>query len=207
MQRLTSIVAVNEQGAIGAGNSLPWRIRSDLRFFRDQTTNHIVIMGRKTYDSLGKPLPQRENIVVTHGFAFFPQTPQCRAAGGIEEALVTAESFATKKRHAFIVGGASMYEQFAPFVDRYLITEVSKRVPDADTFFNKRLVEPLEDWKVTVVDQGRADGINDEADYKIFELVSRDPQKFAERREAVVQGFYNRRDQNSLSPEFRRRYA
>jgi len=202
MGRFTSIVAVNPDGAIGAGNALPWRVRSDLRFFRDTTKNNVVIMGRRTYDSLGGPLPDRRNIVVTHGFAFFPGSKDCRAAGSIEEALVAAEEWATKKMEIYVIGGASMYDQFAPYVDRYLITEIDKEVPDADTFFPVSNISDPDKWDVKLLQSGKANGTTDEADYRIFEFLRRDPQAVSLQRKEVVAAWESRRTGNSLHSEF-----
>lgn len=202
MRRLTSIVAVNSEGVIGAGNTLPWRVRSDLKFFRETTVENVVIMGRRTYDSLGAPLPNRRNIVVTHGFALFRETPNCRAAGSIDEALVLADNWATKRMDVFVVGGASMYEQFAPYVDRYLITEIDKDVPEADTFFAAANVGDPDGWKVKLVKSGLANGSTDEADFKIFEFLRKDSTQVSAMRERVIAGWQNKRAGNSLHAEF-----
>jgi dihydrofolate reductase len=186
MRRLTSIVAVNPQGAIGAGNTLPWRVRSDLRFFREQTRGHVVIMGRKTFQSLGKPLPDRKNIVVTRGFGLLPGHDDCRSAASIEEALVCAERWRAPAQEVIVIGGATMYEQFARYVDRYLITEIDKAVPDADTFLDPAIVGDVAGWSARTLAHGAADGAGDEADYRIFELVRRDPATAAAARAAAI---------------------
>lgn len=201
MRQLTSIVAVNAEGAIGAGNALPWRVRSDLKFFRAQTLGNVVIMGRKTYDSLGRPLPDRRNVVVTHGFAFFPANPDCRAAGSIEEALVVASQWHQRKREVFVVGGASMYEQFAPFVDRYLITKVDKSAPDADTFFSMEELGNSEMWDMNLVASGKANGTTDESDFSIFEFRRRDSSA-VERRDSVLTRWQSRKYANALNADF-----
>lgn len=191
MRQLTSIVALNEQGAIGAGNALPWRIRTDLRFFRQTTLGHIVIMGRRTFDSLGKGLPGRTNIVVTHNFGLFPETDDCKCSGGIVEALALADRLSSRpRREVFIVGGASMYEQFAPYVDRYLITEVSKDVPNADTFFGPEIVGDHRLWHWNTLQAGEANPAEgDEADFRIFEALAKDPMAFDAARNQALQQF------------------
>lgn len=198
MLSLTSIVAVNETGAIGAGNALPWRVRSDLRFFREQTRNNVVIMGRRTYDSLGRGLPDRLNIVVTHGFGMFAGTENCQAAGSINEALVMAEKLRSKRQEVFIVGGASMYEQFSPLVDRYLITEVKKAVLDADTYFSPEIIGDPSEWNHKIRKVGKADGDKDEADFTIFELSSKDPGTYSARRQKIFDEIMTRRLGNRL---------
>ncbi|OYY91785.1 MAG: hypothetical protein B7Y45_02135 [Sphingomonas sp. 28-66-16] len=207
LRSLTSILAVNEDGAIGAGNTLPWRVRTDLRFFREHTLRNVVIMGRKTYDSLGGGLPDRSNIVVTHGFGMFPTTPSCRAAGSIVEALLMADDIKTKKQEVLIVGGASMYEQFAPYVDRYLITEIQKPVPNADTFFDRAIIGNTRDWDIAVVAQGRADGLHDECDFTIYEFKVKDADRPMRRREGVLEDLKRRRRGQTLHDEFPRMRA
>lgn len=191
MRQLTSIVALNEDGAIGAGNALPWRIRTDLRFFRQTTLGHVVIMGRRTFDSLGKGLPGRTNIVVTHNFGLFPETQDCRCSGGIVEALALADRLSSRpRREVFIVGGASMYEQFAPYVDRYLITEVKKDVPDADTFFQADVIGDHREWHWNVIQAGETNlAEGDEADFQIFEALAKDPTAFRIARNGALKQF------------------
>lgn len=191
MRQLTSIVAMNAEGAIGAANHLPWRVRSDLQFFRQQTLDQVVIMGRKTHDSLGGCLPRRTNIVVTHGFSLFPSSADCHSVGAIDEALVTAD-YRAKRRDIFVIGGATMYEQFAPFVDRYLITRIDKDVPEADAFFRSGWMGDQSDWNSQIIAEGKADGQNDEADFQIWELVPKDPRVIAARRAAAIEAYRRR---------------
>jgi dihydrofolate reductase len=81
LRSLTSIVAVNRDGVIGRRNGLPWRLRTDMKFFREQTLDNVVIMGRKTFDSLGRgALPRRYNIIISGHFALFPEDSDCRTA-------------------------------------------------------------------------------------------------------------------------------
>jgi len=200
MRRLTSIVAVNEDGAIGSGNALPWRVRSDLRFFREQTEGNVVIMGRRTYASLGnRGLPRRKNIVVTHEFSLFASTPECKTAGSIDEALTMANDWLASSQEVFIVGGASMYKQFSCYVDRYLVTEIHKPVPKADTFLDKKILEREDDWLRRTLMEGKADGEHDEADFSIFEFVSKDAMSIAARRERVFQQAKERKCGNRLN--------
>lgn len=196
MQRLTSIVATNAEGAIGAGNSLPWRVKSDLRFFRQQTLGHVVIMGRKTYDSLGAPLAGRTNIVVTHGFSLFPSSAECQAVGSIEEAVALASKLSKKKKDVFVVGGASMYVQFAPLVERYLITEISKSVPDADTFLPNSVFGDQDDWTIQTLQSGNANDEGDEADYAIYEFLYRHPADRVMARNRMIDRHFRRAIEN-----------
>lgn len=174
MRRLTSIVAVSKDGVIGVGNTLPWRVKTDMKFFKESTSNNVVIMGRKTYDSLGqKPLPNRFNVVVSHEFRLFSMADKCVAATGIDEALLASENALQKYAETFVVGGESMYEQFAPLVDRYLITVIDKHVPMGDTFFREELIGDLSDWNQETLLCGIASDQGDEAAFEIISLTHR----------------------------------
>jgi dihydrofolate reductase len=128
------IVAVAENGVIGAGGAIPWRLKSDMARFKALTTGKPVVMGRKTFVSIGRPLPGRTNIVVTRDGGF--------RAGGV----VVAHSFADAKLIATgdalrrfatdiaVIGGAEIYAQWMDSADRLEITEVHAR-PDGDTHF------------------------------------------------------------------------
>jgi len=187
MRSLTSIVAVNRDGVIGRRNGLPWRLRSDMRFFREQTLDNVVIMGRKTFDSFGRgALPRRYNIIISSHFALFPEDSDCRTAAGVEDSLFRATLAPRIYKDSFVIGGATIYEQFAPFVDRYLITLVEKEVPDGDTFFNQ---EPLGDpdaWEIRPLLSCPASEA-DEAEFTIFEVLARNPELFRERRELAIE--------------------
>jgi dihydrofolate reductase len=187
MQHLTSIVAVNRDGVIGCGNTLPWRLKSDMRFFRQTTTGNVVVMGRKTYDSLGQRcLPNRYNVVITHHFGLFPKAEDCDFATGIEDGLFRASLAPRKYGDVFVIGGASMYEQFSPFVDRYLITLVEKDVPNGDTFFRESLLGDLADWEMQPLDSIAASS-DDEASFSIFELRSRRTKEIRDRRAEAIE--------------------
>ena len=132
--KLSIIVAVAENGCIGIANQLPWHLPEDLKYFRRLTTGNIVIMGRKTYESIGKPLPNRSNIVIS-------QNPDFHADGikvvrTIDEALKMAESIAEidGAPEAFIIGGAQIYRQTLALAQRLYLTEVKKTVT-GDAFF------------------------------------------------------------------------
>jgi dihydrofolate reductase len=201
MRRLTSIVACANNGAIGASNRLPWRVRSDMQFFRRTTLDQVVIMGRKTQQSLGGCLPRRNNVVVTHGFALFDSKVNCRSAGSIEEALVVADEITKKSQETYVVGGATMYEQFAPYVERYLITKIDKFVPDADTHFREEWLGDPSNWIVSLLEEGKADGDGNEADYKIYEYVSRESVLIRDKREAVFEQYKRRAKFNLLGSD------
>ncbi|RQG99999.1 dihydrofolate reductase [Natrarchaeobius oligotrophus] len=136
---LVAIAAVAENGVIGRDGGMPWHIPADLAHFKRTTTDHPVIMGRVTYESiladLGEPLPGRTTIVLTSRDL---ETPEgVVVANGLDEALEVAER-AARERHdvdrAFVAGGATVYEGFLPAVDRLILTEV-RDDPDGDTRF------------------------------------------------------------------------
>jgi dihydrofolate reductase len=135
---ISLIAAVAENGAIGRDNRLLWHIPEDLKRFRQLTTGHTVIMGRKTFDSIGKPLPNRHNIVVTKN-ASSVDGRDVVAAPSVQAALREAQG-----DEVFIIGGASIYQAAMPLAQRLYITRVHGSF-EADTFF------PAigEEWAVT----------------------------------------------------------
>lgn len=128
--RISMIVAVDEARAIGKNNQLLWFIPADLKRFKEITTGHVVIMGENTYRSIGKPLPNRTNVVVTLNREFHPEG--CLMAYSLEQALQVAREHEAEE--IFIIGGASIYKQFLPMTERLYLTLV-KGKHEADTFF------------------------------------------------------------------------
>ena len=125
---LSIIVAIAKNGTIGDKNSLLWHIKEDMRFFRTTTSGHAVIMGRKTFESLGsRPLPKRTNIVITRGDREFKGA---LTAHSIEEAV----RLAGNDEEIFIIGGAQIYAEALAVADRMYITHVDREY-DGDTSF------------------------------------------------------------------------
>lgn len=122
------IVARARNGVIGRDNALPWRLKADLQRFRALTTGHAVLMGRKTWESLGRPLPQRRNMVVSRNPDFRPAGAE--AFGSPEAALAAAAHDA----RIFVIGGAQLYQALLARADTLLITEVLAEV-DGDAVF------------------------------------------------------------------------
>ena len=187
MRRLTSIVAVNPDGVIGSGNQLPWKIRSDMRFFKAQTSGNVVIMGRKTYDSLGGGLKNRTNIVISQQQALFDDSANCVLRHGVFEALAEAETAPESIKEIFVIGGSTLYEQFAPLVDRTLITIVHKAVPNGDAFFDQGILGDTQNWSVSQIGAGSANADGDEADYEIFEMLAKNPDQRYQRRRLGIE--------------------
>jgi dihydrofolate reductase len=128
MSEWVIIAAVAKNDVIGRGGVLPWRLRSDLRHFRRLTTGHAVLMGRKTWESLGRPLPDRRNIVVS-------RDPSFTAPGAeVYPSLDAARAALADEPVVFVIGGAQLYRQTLPFADRLVLTEVDAE-PPGDAFF------------------------------------------------------------------------
>ncbi len=119
---ISLIVAMAQNRTIGLNNTLPWRCPEDLKHFKALTMGHHMIMGRKTFDSIGKPLPGRTTVVVTRDRAL--QIEGCLVAHSLQEAIAAC----TGDTEAFIVGGAELYAQALPLVDTLYITEMQQVV-------------------------------------------------------------------------------
>lgn len=188
-RRLSSIVAVNPNGIIGADNKLPWRVRSDMNFFRETTSGNVVVMGRKTFDSLNrKPLSNRLNVVLTHNLALIEPHPLLMAASSIEEALVVIDNAPSRFSEAYIIGGETMYRQFAGFVERYLVTLVRKEVINGDAWFDPDILGSLDDWQVSLLAEGAA-SLNDEASFEILEATALNAEIIRQRRKQAVDNY------------------
>lgn len=191
MSSLTSIVAVGLDGAIGVQNRLPWKLKSDLRFFQRTTKSNVVIMGRKTYDSIGGCLPHRENLVLSHRAQLFEAHRGCTHTHSLEETLFARGKWARKD--AFVIGGAVTYALFAPYVDRYLITVVDARFPEADAFFSEAVFGADEEWETKAVEVELADdGMSDEYAFQVYELRHKRADEIAARRVAAASRFRER---------------
>lgn len=127
---VSAIVAVAQNRVIGKDNDIPWYLSTDLKFFKRTTLHHHVIMGRKSYLSIGRPLPKRTNIILTRDPFFI--VSGCITAHSIEEALQIARE--NGEGEAFIIGGAQIYEQALPYLDKLYYTEVHAE-PEGDVFF------------------------------------------------------------------------
>jgi dihydrofolate reductase len=130
--RIAVIAAVARNGIIGLNNRLPWRLAEDMRRFRALTTGHAVVMGRNTWESIGKPLPGRQNIVVTHRIR--RSTPDVEFAASLDEALARARL----PDPVFVIGGEALYREALPRADLLYMTEIDRdfagdaRFPDFD---------------------------------------------------------------------------
>ena len=125
---LSMIAAMSDNRVIGVSNSLPWNIPEDLRHFREITSGHPVIMGRKTFESIGRPLPKRRNIVISRQSSY--------RADGIETVTSLESALALKfdTEEVFIIGGAEIYRQALPFCQKIYLTVVHQKF-EGDAFF------------------------------------------------------------------------
>ena len=125
---VTIVAALGRNRVIGMDNRMPWHISEDLKRFKALTMGHPVIMGRKTFESIGKALPGRENVVITRSHDF--EAPECRMVHSLEEALAAAGAAA----EVFVIGGAEIYALALPLADRLQLTEVDAAI-DGDAYF------------------------------------------------------------------------
>ncbi len=147
---LSIVVAVGKNNIIGKENGLLWHLPNDLKHFRKITEGHTIIMGRKTFESIGRVLPNRRHIVLTRSSDF--QVEGVEKASSIEEVLKLVEN----EEEAFVIGGGEIYRQFLPLVQRIYMTEVDIE-KDADVFFPA--IDSLE-WKVVEEEPGVLDERN-----------------------------------------------
>jgi dihydrofolate reductase len=125
---ISIIVARSKSGVIGINNQLPWHLPADLKHFKALTSGHPIVMGRKTWDSLGRPLPNRRNIVISRQINLELSGAECFSS--LETALAACDD----ANQVFIIGGAQIYEQALTLVDQLIVTEVDIEV-EGDAFF------------------------------------------------------------------------
>lgn len=126
--RISLIVAVGRNGVIGREGALPWRLPADLKRFKALTIGHVMIMGRKTYESIGRPLPGRRSVIVSRqaGYA----VPGATVATSLENAIAVAGDVS----EVFVIGGGEIYQAALPCAHRLLVTEVDAS-PEGDAYF------------------------------------------------------------------------
>lgn len=159
---LIIIAALSRNGVIGRNNTLPWRLRADLQHFRATTMGHPILMGRKTWESLGRPLPGRRNLVLTRDPSFRAEGANCFS--NLEDALASVADC----DKVFVIGGAELYRQLLDQADRLMLTEVAADI-EGDAHF------PLVDWRMfeeVARQPGRADEHN-QYEYAFVEYLRR----------------------------------
>ena len=161
---ISIIVAASTNHVIGAQGELPWRLSEDLRRFKQLTMGKPIVMGRKTWESIGRPLPGRQNIVITRqaGFA----APGCDVVGSADEAVAVAGD----ADEIMVIGGSEVYALFLPDTDRIYLTRVHAHV-EGDALFPE-----LDDrqWRLTREEQRPADERNDfDVSFRLYERSGR----------------------------------
>lgn len=144
---ITLIVAASENNAIGINNQMPWHLPNDFKYFKRSTIEHSVLMGRKTFEAIGKALPDRRNIVITRNANF--QGEDIDVANSIQEALL----YCRDEREVFIIGGANIYLQALPLANKVLLTRVHTTI-QADAFFPEL---SSEEWELISAEPHQAD--------------------------------------------------
>lgn len=149
---LKILVAFDENRVIGKNNALIWHLPADLKRFKELTTGHVIIMGRKTFESIGKPLPNRTTIVISRQYDL--QIDGVILAHSVEEAILKAKSLT--RDDIFIVGGAEIYTLSLPLVDQVLVTQLHD-IFEGDAFFPEISSEM---WDLTEQERGITDDKN-----------------------------------------------
>ena len=125
---VSMIAAVGKNLELGKNNDLIWHFKEDMKFFKDTTMGHTVVMGRKTFESLPKALPGRKNIVISSNAEY--QAQGATVVTSVEEALQIADN-----EEVFVIGGGKIYAEFLPYADKLYLTEIDAECTDADTYF------------------------------------------------------------------------
>ncbi|MFC8152157.1 dihydrofolate reductase [Bacillus paralicheniformis] len=126
---ISLITAMDRNRLIGKDNDLPWHLPQDLKYFKEVTKGHAVIMGRKTFESIGRPLPHRENIIVTSNKEL--DIPNCQVMHSAEEAVRFAKN---KNEECFVIGGSTLYAEILPFADKLYVTKIDENF-EGDRYF------------------------------------------------------------------------
>ena len=149
---ISAIVAISRNNVIGRDGHLPWHLSADLKRFKAITTGHSIILGRKNYDDIGRPLPNRTNYVLTRNANF--EAPGCIVCNSLAQAVESAQS--AGESECFIIGGAAVYREAMPLVKKMYVTRVESDV-DGDVFFP----EWGEGWRKVSEESFPADEKND----------------------------------------------
>jgi len=146
---VVGIVAVDRNLAIGKNGKLPWHYSADMKFFKEMTIGNAVVMGRRTWLTLKKPLPDRQNIVLSRDQNLANES--LIVMSDVESVL----DFARKQEgHLFVMGGAKVYESFLPHIQRWIVTEVPLAVEGADTFMPSNFLDGFDLYELRQLDEG-----------------------------------------------------
>lgn len=160
---ISIIAAIGKNHELGKDNRLLWHISEDFKRFKKLTLNSVVIMGRKTFESIGKPLPNRINIIITRNRDWIPLG--CIVCYSMEKAIKKGAAFAkasASQKEIFIIGGAEIYKQGIKYADKLYLTLIDKEFPEADAFF-----PDYSDFKKVIKEEKKSDG---KFTYKFIDL-------------------------------------
>ncbi len=160
--KISSIVAVAQNNVIGKDNDLIWRLSEDLKRFKRITSGHHIIMGRLNYESIGRPLPNRTNVIITRQKDYTAEG--CVVVNSLEEALQVAKD--NGETEAFIIGGAQIYNLAMPYIEKIYLTEVHQSF-DGDVFF----AELGEEWKEVHREGPFPKTEKDQCEYSFVDLI------------------------------------
>ena len=162
---ISAIVAMSQNRVIGKDNKIPWHLPADLKYFKKTTLDHHIILGRKCYESIGRPLPRRTNIIITRNSNY--KAEGCVVVSSINEALEFSRK--AKQAEVFIAGGGQIYEQSMHLWDKLYLTEVDIEA-EGDVFFPKIINAQ---WNLLSEIKHQADNVNSyDYTYKILERKS-----------------------------------
>jgi len=164
---ISFLVAMDKNHVIGIDNSLPWQLPADLKFFKEKTIGKNVVMGSVTYDSIGKPLPGRRNIVITRKETGYPD--EVELVHGMDQ--LKQMDKANPEEELFVIGGGNIFEQVLPFADRMYITWIEAEF-EGDTYFPEF---DEKEWHVTKKEKGIKDDKNP-YDYYFLQYDRKTPQ-------------------------------
>jgi len=142
---ISFIVAMDKNNVIGYKNEMPWHLPNDLRFFKEKTTGHTIIMGRKTFESIGRVLPNRHHIVLTRSTTVFPK--EVEVVNDIEDIVQLSQN---KEEELFVIGGGNIFKQMLEYADRLYVTIIDEAFA-GDVFFPHICTD---DWKETIKEKG-----------------------------------------------------
>lgn len=149
---ISLLVAMSRNHVIGLNNDMPWHLPNDLRYFKERTTGHTIVMGRKTFESIGRVLPNRKSVVLTRGDDIFPK--EVEVHNNLD--VVKEWNHHYPQEEYFIIGGGNIYNQALSMADRLYITWIDEEF-EGDTFFPQF---SLEDWELTAKEKGKKDDKN-----------------------------------------------
>jgi len=146
---IIGIVAVSKNYAIGKDGKLPWHYSADLKFFKETTTGHAIVMGSRTWRSIGRPLPNRLNVVLSRGDINTP--PEVMRLSSVDEVVELSRLLI---KDVFVIGGAKIFRSFAESIQKWIVTFVPETIEGADTFMPEDFLDGFEIEETTDLGEG-----------------------------------------------------